>query len=51
MSCQVCRIKYAENEISDTTSHKKKERERGAKIYTTSKTSILKLLKSCHLLH
>ena len=42
---QVCLIKYAENEISNSTSHKK---ERGAKTYPTSKTSILKLLKNCH---
>ena len=40
---QVCLIKYAENKISNSTSHKKK-RERSKNI-PTSKASILRLLK------
>ena len=38
---QVYLIKYVENEISNSTSHKKRE-----KNYPTSKTSFLKLLKN-----
>ena len=34
---QVCLMKYAENEISNSTFHKK-ERERGSKTYPTSKS-------------
>ena len=40
---QVCLIKYVENEISDSISHKKKEQKRNR----TSKT-FLKLLKNFH---
>ena len=39
---QVCQIKYAANEISNSTSHKK--RERGVKTYPTFKTVISYLL-------
>ena len=47
---QVCLIRHAENEISNSTFHKKKKekRERGAKTYPTCKTSILKLLANYH---
>ena len=42
---QVCLMKYAENEISNSTFYKK-ERERGAKTYPTSK-SCQKIVISC----
>ena len=50
---QICLTKYVENEISNSTFHKKKEkkkkREREEKKRNpTSKASILKLLKTCH---
>ena len=43
---QACLIKYVENEISNSTSHKKREREE-QKHNPTSKT-FLKLLKNFH---
>ena len=45
---QVCLIKYVENQISKSTSHKKRKDER--KDNPTSKT-FLKLLKNSHWLH
>ena len=53
---QVCLIKYAENEISNSTSHKrkptnkqkKKKKKKGVKtINPISKNLFLKLLKNC----
>lgn len=51
---QLCPTQYIENEISNSeisTSHKineKKTKERSKDIKPTSKSSFLKLLKSCH---
>ena len=46
---QVRLIKYVENKISNSTSHKKIEEKREEQKHNpTSKTSFLKLLKNCH---
>ena len=44
---QICLIKYVENEISNSTSHEKRDRVE-QKHNPTSKASFLKLLKNCH---
>ena len=48
---QVCLIKYAENEISNSSFHKQKEKKKEKeeqKHNPTSKSSFVKLLKNCH---
>ena len=44
---QVCLIKHVENEISNSTSHKK-ERERGEQKHKPTSKTFLKLLKDFH---
>ena len=45
---QVCLIKFIENEISNSISHKKKREKEKEKHNPTSKTSFLKPLKNFH---
>ena len=45
---QVCLIKYVENEICNSTSHKKREREGEEKKHKTTLKTFLNLLKNFH---